>query len=177
MTTATPSPTPDQPPSAIDAPEKATPVFGTAVDADRIRAAARQLADIHHALREDLARLRAAARAHADGAGDRPPALPSRLAEHCVAFCDALHGHHTGEDSLAFPYLDATVPELRPVLSRLRQEHVVVAKHLHTLRLLLAADQTDPDTLVRRLDLLAAELDKHFRYEEERLVSAMSTVA
>ncbi|MEV6967257.1 hemerythrin domain-containing protein [Hamadaea sp. NPDC051192] len=143
------------------------------VAAARIRAAARQLADIHRALREDLKRVRVAAQAYADGAGGEPLALPNRLAEHCVAFCEALHAHHTGEDSLAFPYLDATVPELRPVLSRLRQEHVVVADHLRTLRGLLDIGHTDPGALLGRLDRLTADLDEHFRYEEEQLVPAL----
>ncbi|NUR49419.1 MAG: hemerythrin domain-containing protein [Hamadaea sp.] len=143
------------------------------VAATRIRAAARQLADIHRGLREDLAQVRAAAQAYADGDRAEPLTLPKRLADHCVAFCEALHAHHTGEDSLAFPYLDATVPGLRPVLSRLRQEHVVVADHLRTMREWLDIGHADPEAVLRRLDRLTADLDQHFRYEEEQLVPAI----
>ncbi|GGM39812.1 hemerythrin domain-containing protein [Dactylosporangium sucinum] len=128
--------------------------------ADRLRAAARQLADIHNGLRADLDRLRSG------------EALPERLAEHCVAFCASLTAHHTGEDTLAFPFLDDALPELTPVLDRLRREHAVVAERIRELRALA----TDPHALRERVDSLAAELDEHFRYEEAALIPAIEAL-
>ncbi|MET7396367.1 hemerythrin domain-containing protein [Dactylosporangium sp. NPDC005572] len=129
--------------------------------ADRLRAAARQLADIHNGLRADLDRLRSG------------EALPARLADHCLAFCAALTAHHTGEDTLAFPYLDDASPDLKPTLDRLRREHSVVADRIRELRALSAAD---PRALRDRLDTLAAELDEHFRYEEAMLIPAIEAL-
>ncbi|WP_330186269.1 hemerythrin domain-containing protein [Dactylosporangium sp. AC04546] len=125
-----------------------------------MRAAARQLAHIHNGLRADLDRLRSG------------EALPARLADHCLAFCSALTAHHTGEDGLAFPYLEDASPDLKPTLDRLRREHSVVADRIRELRLL----STDPHALRERLDTLAGELDAHFRYEEAMLIPAIDAL-
>jgi len=139
--------------------------------ADRLHAAARQLAAIHRQLREDLARLRADARVY--GAGGPPPVLAADLGRHCIAFCDALRQHHTSED-LVFPYLDEEVPELRPVLTRLRADHAAVAELLAALRRLVEDPAAyPPGLLASRLDEMAAELDEHFRIEEASLVPAI----
>jgi iron-sulfur cluster repair protein YtfE (RIC family) len=140
--------------------------------ADRLHAAAAQLAGIHDGLRQDLARLRSQAQAF--GTGGARPSLATRLTEHCVAFCDAVHQHHTGEDDLAFPYLDEAIPEMRPVLDRLRQDHVLVAQHVAALRHLVRTVQ--PDTvgdLLERLEQISGDLDRHFTYEEDALIPAM----
>jgi Hemerythrin HHE cation binding domain len=54
--------------------------------------------------------------------------LPSRpLAVHCPAFCAALTRHHTGEDAGAFPALAARFPELRPLLAKTAEDHVLIS--------------------------------------------------
>ena len=54
---------------------------------------------VHDELRAQLGELQAAAASGTAPARDRP------LAVHCLAFCDALTRHHTGEDAGVFPAL------------------------------------------------------------------------
>jgi deazaflavin-dependent oxidoreductase (nitroreductase family) len=126
----------------------------------RARALGDELVRIHQGLRRELAAVRAGVRA---GGAD--------LRIHCLAFCGALHAHHTNEDG-AFPRIEQQVPELGPVLARLRQEHATLALWIRQLQDLLDADA---DADVRQdLDRLAGELEVHFAYEEEHLVPALN---
>ena len=90
------------------------------------------------------------------------------FATHCVAFCAAVTGHHTGEDETAFPLLAARHPELREFLAELRRDHEVIAGMLAALP--HAANRPE------LLDGLAAVLETHFRGEEKRLVDVLNTV-
>ncbi|MGO4615230.1 nitroreductase/quinone reductase family protein [Nocardia sp. 2YAB30] len=90
------------------APEPAAPT--------RQRAAAigDHLRQVHAQLRRDLATVRAGL----DGHSNAPdvvakPTLPQELRTHCVAFCSALHEHHTSEDGV-FPRWSACIPSWRP---------------------------------------------------------------
>jgi deazaflavin-dependent oxidoreductase (nitroreductase family) len=124
----------------------------------RARALGDELVRIHQGLRRELAAVRAGVRA---GGAD--------LRIHCLAFCGALHAHHTNEDG-AFPRIEQQVPELGPVLARLRQEHATLALWIRQLQ-----DLLDADADVRQdLDRLAGELEVHFAYEEEHLVPALN---
>ena len=126
--------------------------------AGRAAAIGDELVRIHDGLRRQLAEVRAGARGGT-----------VELREHCLAFCGALHGHHTNEDS-AFPRIENRFPELAPVLDRLRQEHVVVAGHIRALRELLEAG----GDIGADLDRLTQELETHFAYEEDLLVPALN---
>ena len=96
---------------------------------ERMRAVGRQLASIHDDLRAQLAAARTSVDAYLAGTVDADDVSAKLdLRQHCLAFCDSMHHHHTGEDSLAFPYLAEQLPELRPAIERLRQEHVVVVR-------------------------------------------------
>ncbi|SCE88939.1 Hemerythrin HHE cation binding domain-containing protein [Micromonospora viridifaciens] len=139
--------------------------------AGRLTALGTQLIEIHHWLREELARLRASLDSPANtGAG-----LSRELRAHCVGFCAALDRHHTGEDGGAFRLLAEQAPELRPVLAELRADHRVVADLLRRVDALLAGAADGP-TVRAELDGLAALLESHFTYEERKLVAALDAV-
>jgi deazaflavin-dependent oxidoreductase (nitroreductase family) len=133
---------------------------------ERVAGGGAQLRAIHDQLRADLAELRTRL------ADDRSEVdLPPSLLEHCIAFCGSVLGHHDRE-SAAFPELERRFPELGPGLSRIRAEHVVVARLVTQLRELLAGEH-DRATLRSGVDRLATELEAHFDYEESQLVPAL----
>jgi deazaflavin-dependent oxidoreductase (nitroreductase family) len=134
----------------------------SAEGAARARAIGDELVRIHEGLRRELAAARAGVRA---GGAD--------LRIHCLAFCGALHAHHTNEDG-AFPRIEQQVPELGPVLGRLRQEHTTLALRIRQLQDLLDASADVDADVGQDLDRLAAELEAHFTYEEEHLVPALN---
>ncbi|MGR6321247.1 hemerythrin domain-containing protein [Micromonospora soli] len=138
----------------------------------RLTALGIQLIEIHHWLREELARLRASL----DSPGDPGVGLTRELRAHCAGFCAALDRHHTGEDGGAFRVLAEQVPELRPVLAELSADHTVVASILTRVDKLLA-DATDGRSVRAELDGLAALLESHFTYEERKLVAALNRLA
>ncbi|MFE9652312.1 hemerythrin domain-containing protein [Micromonospora sp. NPDC006431] len=139
--------------------------------AERLTALGTQLIEIHHWLREELARLRASLDSP-DGAG---AGLSRELRAHCVGFCAALDRHHTGEDAGAFRVLAEQVPELRPVLAQLSEDHRVVADLLRRVDALLAGAADGP-AVRAELDGLAALLESHFSYEERKLVAALDAL-
>ncbi|WP_433198746.1 nitroreductase/quinone reductase family protein [Nocardia sp. CA-107356] len=142
------------------APEQ--PVRRTAAIGDHLRT-------VHEQLRRDLATVRA----QLDQIQDMSeiPSLPTDLRSHCIAFCGALHEHHTNEDGV-FPALARQHPELVPVVERLQREHGVVAAALAELQQLL--DSADPRRQRAEFDRLANELETHFRYEEDELVATLN---
>jgi hemerythrin-like domain-containing protein len=141
--------------------------------ADRARALGGELVEIHEWLRTELARIRDEIGSYIGGDTARPAALRA----HCTAFCLALTRHHTSEDTTAFPALGEQFPELTTVLEELRQDHVLVADILRTLRRLLATLTADNAERVRgELAGLAAILESHFRWEERRLVNALNAL-
>ncbi len=114
---------------------------------ERVAGARAQLVEIHDALREELAELRA-----------------GRLADpraHCVAFCAAVTRHHTAEDGGAFVQLRAQFPELAPVIDKLIEDHELIAGLLRDL------------ATSRDFDGIGAILESHFGFEERRLGEAL----
>ncbi|MEU5861151.1 hemerythrin domain-containing protein [Nonomuraea sp. NPDC047529] len=122
---------------------------------ERVRAFGDELVKVHEWLRGELAKLRAG------------EAVTDDLRAHCLTFCDALSFHHSGEDRVAFPFLEGRRPELKEPLDRLRREHEVIAALVEELR---AAG--DPATIER----VAAELEAHFDYEERALVPVLNSL-
>ncbi|MEV4356296.1 hemerythrin domain-containing protein [Nonomuraea sp. NPDC049625] len=118
-----------------------------------------ELIKLHDGFRRDLADLRSS--------------RGTDLRTHCLAFCDALHAHHEGEDGALFPHLAGEHPELAEALERLRAEHVVVARLMERIRVLL---NEDGDGVAAELDRLARELEAHLDYEEEQLVPILNTM-
>jgi hypothetical protein len=121
----------------------------------------------HRELRAQLAQVRAAL------AGEDLP-LTAQLRMRCLTYCQGLHHHHTMEDG-AFPLIEKEVPELAPVLERLRQEHVKVAAALGRMQALLdgGGGGLGTATTRRELERAIAGLEEHFAYEEEHLLPAL----
>jgi hemerythrin-like domain-containing protein len=142
---------------------------------ERLTAFGNELIQIHVRLREELARLKTELDSHLDGRGHRP----RELRTHCLAFCSMVSRHHTGEDTGAFPLLARQFPELRPVIVKLAEDHVLVSGILRRLEQLLGGISAEPDAAealrVRsELDGLAAILESHFVFEERRITAALN---
>ncbi|GIH93955.1 nitroreductase/quinone reductase family protein [Planobispora siamensis] len=149
------------------------------VDHERARRIGDDLAQIHAGLRRDLAAARGELEEFLTGRRDAPPhaRLGTDLRDHCLAFCEALHKHHSREDETGFPILERQYPELRPALERLRREHVAVADAVHRLRTLLAdPGASAPERVRAEFDRLSDELESHFAYEEEQLTDALNAL-
>ncbi|MDI6103725.1 nitroreductase/quinone reductase family protein [Actinoplanes sp. NEAU-A12] len=141
------------------------------------------LVEAHDWLRAELAGLRRQVDDLIAG-GDEPlhagrPGLGHEMRTHCLEFCAALKLHHTGEDRGGFPMLAHRFPGLAPVLERLAEEHVVVARLQERLRALVDSyepGRTDLARLRSDLEDLATRLEEHFQYEERTVVSALNTL-
>ena len=134
------------------------------------------LARIHAWLRDGLRQTRIEAEALA-GPGAGTAALGLRLRAHCLAFCEGLHAHHSHEDEAGFPYFEQLDPALRPVIERLRAEHVVVERlRTELLALLDGADGSDPARFRRELDRLAESLEAHLDHEESALRPTLEAI-
>ncbi|WP_214416556.1 hemerythrin domain-containing protein [Sphaerisporangium fuscum] len=129
-------------------------------DGERLVAWGDELVKLHDGFRRDLAELRRTSR------------LGPSLREHCLTFCEALHAHHTGEDAVLFPHLDRLHPELASVLTRLRDEHQVVARILNRIRTLV--DSGAPDGVEAELERLTEDLEAHLDHEERELVPLLN---
>ncbi|MFI6798708.1 nitroreductase/quinone reductase family protein [Streptosporangium canum] len=145
---------------------------------------AEKLLEIHTWLRSQLRHVRAeadahfAARAAHQGPGEPPtPGLGLQLRQHCLAFCESLEFHHTGEDAHIFPALASWHPHLRDTLDRLRDEHRTVSRIQGELRALLADIGTaDPGRFHAELDRMSEELTAHLDYEEESLLPVLAEI-
>ncbi|MFV2012681.1 MULTISPECIES: nitroreductase/quinone reductase family protein [unclassified Micromonospora] len=153
--------------------------------AERVKGMGDWLVEVHDWLRKELVELRRQvdeAMSTGDGVTPRLPApeLGEQMRAHCLTFCGALNRHHVGEDMGVFPALARQFPALRPALEKLVEEHKVVA-HLQgeIQRLVGDYDPATGDPLLLRdeVDRLTAELDAHFRYEEEIVVEALNATA
>ncbi|MGW5685701.1 nitroreductase/quinone reductase family protein [Nonomuraea sp. NPDC003754] len=125
------------------------------------------LRKIHGSFRRELALIRKEVAASGPGIG-------AQLRVNCLSLCQGLHHHHMGEDTMMFPSLEARHPELAPAMTRLREEHEVVARLLARLQELLADDGLDRDTLVAGVDELTKEVEAHLDYEEEQLIPILN---
>ncbi|WP_199439738.1 nitroreductase/quinone reductase family protein [Umezawaea beigongshangensis] len=138
------------------------------------------LVEVHDWLRGELAELRRRADEVLDGRGTAGSDLVRELRAHCATFCGALTKHHTGEDVGAFPVLAQRFPALAPVLTKLGEDHVVVARLQDEIQRLVdghVPGKDDPAALRRELDRLTAELEAHFAHEERTIVTALNTLA
>ncbi|MFD5461245.1 nitroreductase/quinone reductase family protein [Kitasatospora sp. NPDC127059] len=139
-----------------------------------VRSLADKLLEAHSWLRAQLRHVRAEAHSHAPG---RPAGLGLQLRQHCLAFCEGLTHHHTGEDSAIFPALALSHPELAGVLERLGEQHREIGRIKEELVALLAGIEiTDPVRLRTELDRMSAELEAHLDHEEAELLPALAAV-
>ncbi|KGN42287.1 LLM class flavin-dependent oxidoreductase [Knoellia aerolata] len=101
------------------------------------------------------------------------------LGAYCESYCRIVTGHHTNEDRGIFPHLVRADPALEPVVTRLHDEHEVIAGLLDGLDRALVALVGDAghgstgkralDGLSDALDALSDSLLAHLSYEEEAL--------
>ncbi|MFD7667064.1 nitroreductase/quinone reductase family protein [Streptomyces sp. NPDC059788] len=143
-----------------------------------------KLVQVHTWLRAQLRHVREEAEAHLaaraahQGPGEPPaPGLGLQIRQHCLAFCQSLEFHHTGEDAHIFPAVARYHPELRPALDRLQDEHRTIARIQNDLLGLLAdIGNADPERFRTELARMSEELGAHLAYEEEQLIPALADV-
>ncbi|SDU68851.1 nitroreductase/quinone reductase family protein [Amycolatopsis keratiniphila] len=146
---------------------------------ERVRGLGDFLVEVHEWLREELKSLRAGVEDIVAGRADAL-IMEKSLKAHCVSFCEALTKHHTGEDMGAFPMLAQRFPALAPVLTKLGEDHVVVAATQKRIRALVEGyvhGESDPVRLRDEFDALAGTLEAHFAYEERSVVEALNVTA
>ncbi|MDP4510106.1 nitroreductase/quinone reductase family protein [Nonomuraea turcica] len=151
---------------------------------ERVKGMGDWIVEVHDWLRKELETLRAQADQATEGGVDTiertPPDLAQQMRTHCLNFCGALKKHHGGEDMAMFPMLAKQFPALAPALAQLGEEHKVVARLQDDIQQLV--DSFVPggsDSVQLRADLerLANQLESHFRYEEETIVTALNATA
>lgn len=96
--------------------------------------------------------------------------LGTQLRVNCLAVCQGLHKHHTGEDTMLFPMLADRHPELAPVMDRLKQEHEHIAALLADLKKVVSDEGADHQQVLDEVERLTDELEAHLAYEEEHLL-------
>ncbi|XKK37779.1 nitroreductase/quinone reductase family protein [Nocardiopsis sp. ARC36] len=146
---------------------------------------AEKLVEIHTWLRAQLRHVREeadaflaerAARAGQEGGGEPVLGLNLQLRQHCLAFCESLHYHHTGEESM-FPRLAEAEPHLEEALRRLSEEHRTVDRIRGELEALIGDLATaDPEAFRRELDRMTRELEAHLDYEESALFPVLTAI-
>jgi deazaflavin-dependent oxidoreductase (nitroreductase family) len=146
---------------------------------DRVRGMGDFLVEVHEWLRDELKTLRKGVDDVVAGRADSLT-MEKTLRAHCVSFCEALTKHHTGEDMGAFPMLAQRFPALAPALTKLGEDHVVVAGLQKRIRELVEGyvhGESDPVRLRDDFDALAGEVEAHFAYEEKTVVAALNVTA
>ncbi|WP_017589308.1 nitroreductase/quinone reductase family protein [Nocardiopsis ganjiahuensis] len=148
--------------------------------AEEVDNLADKLFQIHGWLRGQLVNVRREAEQYLaereSSAGTPPPGLNLQIRQHCLAFCESLHFHHTSEDSV-FPKLAEGFPHLKEPVGRLIEEHRVVDRLRGELESLLADLRTaDPVRFLADLDRLTEELEAHLEFEEGVLIPTLSEI-
>lgn len=126
---------------------------------------------MHARLREALKITQTALRS-----GTRAEQAGRDLLLFCHGFCTALTGHHDGEDRELFPAIAAAHPDLRRTLRLLEQDHSMIARLLSQMQAAVTAAACAAD-LDQHLDGIAAIMENHFRYEEDKLLPVLETLA
>lgn len=146
-----------------------------------------KILEVHTWLRHQLREVRAEADAHfaasaahrASGQPGGPPApgLGLQIRQRCLAFCQALEFHHTGEDGHVFPVMAGYHPHLADVFERLREEHLAIGAVQSELAALLdGVVATVPERFRTELARMSQQLNAHFAYEEEQLLPVLADV-
>ncbi|MEK2489687.1 nitroreductase/quinone reductase family protein [Kitasatospora purpeofusca] len=145
--------------------------------AREVASLADKLLEVHDWLRAQLRQLRAETEAHLAAGAGRAPTLGLQIRRHCLAFCQGLTVHHTGEDRGVFPALARSHPELRGVLEQLAEEHLTVARLKDELVALVSGlDSAEPEPFRAALARTADELEAHLAHEERELLPALAGI-
>lgn len=126
---------------------------------------------VHDAFRRELSLIREELTA---AASTTTTTLGAQLRVNCLTFCQGLHNHHTGEDTMLFPHIAEQHPTATPALTRLREEHERIAALVEELRETLTST-TDPATVRTEVERLTTALEAHLTYEEEELIPLFDT--
>ncbi|MGY0464867.1 nitroreductase/quinone reductase family protein [Kitasatospora sp. cg17-2] len=150
---------------------------GADAPAREVASLADKVLEVHDWLRAQLRQLRAETEAHLAGDARRAPSLGLQIRRHCLAFCQGLTVHHTGEDRGVFPALARSHPELRGVLEQLAEEHRTVARLKDELVALVSdLDPAEPEAFRAALARTADELESHLAREERELLPALAGI-
>ncbi|MCW2760104.1 MAG: Luciferase-like monooxygenase [Marmoricola sp.] len=159
-----------------------------AIYTDRGRRVSRQLIEVHDLLRGELTELRDILRQVRDqalGAGAARSALNEMalrqndwtLGAFCARYCGVVAQHHGVEDAAVFPHLASREPQLKPVIDRLTEEHLVIHDAIEEVDRALVQHMTDPDNhnaIQGAIDFLTDALLSHLAYEEQELVEPLA---
>ncbi|MFI6843941.1 nitroreductase/quinone reductase family protein [Kitasatospora sp. NPDC050467] len=152
----------------------------SATEPREVATLADKLLEVHTWLRAQLRHVRAETEAHfaAGPAGDgRPPGLGLQIRQHCLALCEGLTHHHTGEQAAIFPALARSHPQLRGTLARLGEEHRSVGRIKDELVGLLAGiGVAEPERFRAELARMSAELEAHLDHEEQELLPVLAGI-
>ncbi|MEV0189527.1 nitroreductase/quinone reductase family protein [Kitasatospora purpeofusca] len=150
---------------------------GTGAPAREVLSLADKLLEVHDRLRAQMRQLRAETEAHLAGGAGPAPSLGLHLRQHCLAFCQGLSVHHTGEDRGVFPALARSHPELRGTLEQLAEEHRTVARLKDELvALVTGPGSAEPEAFRAALARTADELEAHLAHEERELLPALAGI-
>jgi alkanesulfonate monooxygenase SsuD/methylene tetrahydromethanopterin reductase-like flavin-dependent oxidoreductase (luciferase family) len=153
------------------------------------RSHARDLVAIHDHLRSELAQLRDMVSQVAAGSLDVAAArteinkLTMRqnqwtVGAYCESYCRLVGLHHTLESTALFPGLSRLDSRLKPVTTRLHDEHEAIAGLLSRVDGALVALVTDPvhgmPAVRAAVDLLTDALLSHLSYEEHQLLEPLA---
>jgi hypothetical protein len=155
---------------------------------DQGRRVAKQLIEVHDILRGELSDLRAILRQVRDEAiraGDARAALHEMalrqndwtLGAFCASYCGVVAQHHGVEDAVVFPHLADREPQLKPVIDRLTEEHLVIHDAIQEVDRALVQHMTRPenhDAIQAAIDYLTDALLSHLAYEEQELLEPLA---
>lgn len=119
----------------------------------------------HQAFRRDAARFLQALAAIKAGDTSRAAAVQEEWA---TSFRQALHGHHTIEDTAMFPDLKAKHPQLTPVIEQLAAQHHRIDPLLDKGDVAFA-NLAHPEQAEALMAELKALLDEHLAFEEANI--------
>jgi Hemerythrin HHE cation binding domain len=155
---------------------------------DQGRRVSKQLVEVHDMLRGELSDLRGILRQVRDEtmrAGDARAALNEMalrqndwtLGTLCSRYCGVVVLHHGVEDASVFPHLMSREPQLKPVIDRLTEEHLVIHDAIQEVDRALVEHMEraeNHDVIQGAIDYLTDALLSHLAYEEQELVEPLA---